>query len=181
MIQQEPEEAEVENVETLRQSLAEEKEKAENYLTNWQRAQADFLNYKRRSEEEKKEVNQLANSALMLSLLPALDDLERAFTSIPPDLVKLGWVDGIRLIKQKLRASLEAQGLSPIQALGEPFDPKLHQAVMHGKGQEGIVVEELQKGYQLYDRILRPTMVVVGEGDTEEKSNSESEESDTLV
>lgn len=187
MVQQEPEEqnagiesqvAEKEDIEELKQALAEAKQKAENYLANWQRAQADFINYKRRSEQEKGEIKQAANSVLMLSLLPVLDDLDRAFASILPELTKLGWVDGIRLVERKLRASLEAQGLSPIKAVGEPFDPKLHEAARHGKGNEGIVVEELQRGYRLQDRVLRPTMVVVGEG---EKKETEFEESDTLV
>ena len=84
-------------------------------------------------------------------------------------MAKLTWVDGIRLIERKLRASLEAQGLSQIKALGEPFDPRLHEATMHGKGKEGIVIEELQKGYMLHDRVIRPTMVVVGNGEEEKE------------
>jgi molecular chaperone GrpE len=173
--QAEPEAAEKEDVGELKQALAEAKQKAESYLANWQRAQADFINYKRRSEQEKEETSKFANWVLMLSLLPILDDLERAFASVPPKLAKLSWVDGIRLIERKLQASLESQGLSPIKAVGEPFDPKLHEAAMHGKGKEGIVVEELQKGYQLQDRVLRPAMVVVGEG--EEKKEVEPENS----
>ena len=165
----EQEEAVVEDIEALKQALAEEKEKAEGYLANWQRAQADFINYKRRSEQEKEEISQFANATLMFNLLPVLDDLERAFTSIPPHLAKLTWVDGIRLIERKLQASLEAQGLSPIKALGELFDPKLHEAAMYTKGKEGIVIEELQKGYKLQDRVIRPAMVVVGNGEEEEK------------
>ncbi len=159
---------EKEDAEELQQALAGEKEKAENYLANWQRAQADFVNYKRRSEQEKEEISKFANSVIMLSLLPILDDLERAFASAPPNLAKLSWVDGIRLIERKLQASLEAQGLSPIKATGEPFDPKLHEAAMHGKGKEGIVIEELQKGYKFHDRVIRPAMVVVGDGEAEE-------------
>ncbi len=159
----------VENIEALKQALAEEKGKAEGYLANWQRAQADFTNYKRRNEQEKDEIGKFANSLLMLNLLPVLDDLERAFASIPPHLARLTWVDGIRLIERKLQASLEAQGLSAIKALGEPFDPKLHEAAMHGKGKEGIVIEELQRGYKLHDRVIRPAMVVVGNGEEEEK------------
>lgn len=179
MIEQEPEEgqtdqiepqvAEAEDIETLKQALAEEKAKAEANLANWQRSQADFINYKRRSEQEKEEIGKFANSILMLSLLPILDDLERAFESIPNHLAKLTWVDGIRLIERKLQASLEAQGLSPIKAMGEPFDPKLHEATMYRKGEEGIVIEELQKGYMLHDRVIRPAMVVVGNGEKEDE------------
>ncbi|MDH5695102.1 MAG: nucleotide exchange factor GrpE [Dehalococcoidia bacterium] len=168
----EPEVAEVEDIETLKKVLAEEKEKAESYFANWQRAQADFINYKRRSEQEKEEISKFANSILMLNLLPILDDLERAFASVPPKLAKLSWVDGIKLIERKLWASLEAQGLSQIKALGEPFDPNFHEAAMHAKGKEGIVIEELQKGYKLHDRVIRPAMVVVGNGEEEEKEEA---------
>jgi len=165
----EQEEAEVEDIETLKQALAEEKEKAEGYLANWQRAQADFINYKRRSEQEKEEISKFANAVLMRSLLPILDDLERAFIAIPPHLAGLTWVEGISLIERKLQASLEAQGLSLIKARGEPFDPKLHEAAMYAKGKEGMVIEELQKGYKLQDRVIRPAMVVVGNGEEEKK------------
>ncbi len=183
MTQQEPAEGlnsepeaevtEAEDREALKQSLAEEKAKAEGYLANWQRAQADFVNYKRRSQQEREEVSKFANASLMFSLLPIVDDLERAFTSIPPNLARLTWVDGIRLIERKLQASLEAQGLSPIKTLGEPFDPNFHEAAMHGKGKEGIVVEELQKGYKLQDRVIRPAMVVVGNGEEAEEKEVE--------
>ena len=121
--------AEADDVESLKKALAEEKEKAENYLTNWQRAQADFINYKRRSEQEAGERRRLANSGLLLSLLPAIDDLERALASVPPDITEDSWVDGIRLINNKVSAELEAQGVVAIKALGEPFDPNLHEAV----------------------------------------------------
>ena len=165
----EPEVTEIEDIETLRQALTEEKAKAEANLAGWQRAQADFINYKRRSEQEKEEVGKFANSVFMLNLLPVLDDFERAYSSIPPRMAKLSWVDGIRLIERKLWAILEAQGLSPIKALGEPFDPILHEAVRQDKGKEGIVVEELQKGYKFYDRVIRPSKVVVGNGEEEKE------------
>jgi molecular chaperone GrpE len=155
----------------LKKMLAEAKAKAEANLAGWQRAQADFINYKRRNEQEKEEVGQLANSLLILNLLPILDDLERAFSSIPPSIKNLSWLDGVKLIERKLWAILEAQGLAQIKALGEPFDPKFHEAVRQDKGKEGIVIEEVQKGYQLGDRIIRPTMVVVGNGEEEEKED----------
>jgi molecular chaperone GrpE len=161
----EPEVGEIEDIETLKEALTEAEAKAEANLAGWQRAQADFINYKKRSEQEKGEIGKFANSVLILNLLPVLDDLERAFASMPPRLAKLSWVDGIRLIERKLRAVLEAQGLSPIKALGESFDPRFHEAVRQDKGKEGIVIEEVQKGYTLNDRVIRPTMVVVGNGE----------------
>jgi len=188
MIPREPEEsqnneveaqiAETEDIETLKKMLAEQTEKAESYLANWQRAQADLINYKRHSEQEKQEISQFANSILILNLLPILDDLERAFNSTPPELTSFAWVDGIRLIDRKLRASLEAQGLSQIKALGEAFDPHLHEAVRQDKGTEGIVVEEVQKGYNFRDRVIRPSKVVVGNGEEKEEKETESEVKD---
>ncbi len=165
----ESEVAEIEDIEILKQALIEEKKKAEANLAGWQRAQADFINYKRRSEQEKEEMGKFANATLMLDLLHILDDLERAFAAIPPRLDEADWVDGIRLIERKLWASLEAQGLSQIKALGEPFDPNFHEAVRQDKGREGIVVEELERGYKLHDRVIRPSKVVVGNGEEEEK------------
>jgi len=156
-----------EEPESLEEALAEAKQKVEQYLANWQRTQADFVNYKRRSEQEREEIGKFANNQLILGLLPVLDDLERAFESITPQVARLKWVEGIRLIERKLRSALEAQGLSQIKALGEPFDPNLHEATMHSKGEEGMVVQELQKGYMLHDRVIRPSMVVVGNGETE--------------
>jgi molecular chaperone GrpE len=156
-------------IETLKAALNVEKIKAESNLANWQRAQADFVNYKRRSEQEKEETAKFANAALILSILPILDDLERAFSSIPSRLAKASWIDGVRLIDRKLRSNLEMQGVTEIKALGEPFDPNLHEAAMHGNGAEGIVVGELQKGYKMHDRVIRPTKVIVGNGEEEEK------------
>ncbi len=165
----EPEGAVVEDIETLKQALVEEKGKAEGYLANWQRAQADFINYKRRSEQEKEEISKFANAELVFSFLPIIDDLERAFISIPPKLAKLTWVDGIELIERKFKAILEAHGLSEIKVVGEPFDPRFHEAVREDKGKEGVVTEELQKGYKLHDRVIRPAMVVVGNGEEEKE------------
>jgi molecular chaperone GrpE len=161
--------AEVENIEALKQALAEEKAKAEANLAGWQRAQADYINYKRRSEQEKDEISQFANAILILNILPILDDWELALASIPEDQANLSWVEGVRLIERKLRGILETQGLSPIEAVGQPFDPNLHEAAMPGKGEEGIVVSELRKGYKFRDRVIRPAKVIVGNGEEEKE------------
>jgi len=178
MLKKKPEEAlssesevvEAEDTETLKQKLAEEKEKAESYLASWQRAQADFVNYKRRAEQERGEFNKFANSSLILCLLPVLSDLKRALDSAPAKRAH-SWVDGVRSIERKFRTALEAQGLTQIKALGEPFDPRFHEAIRQDKGEEGIVIEELQMGYILHDRLLCPAMVVVGNGEEEEKED----------
>jgi molecular chaperone GrpE len=152
------------NIETLQQALAEEKEKTEKYLANWQRCQADFVNYKQRAEQEKGEIIEFANSTLICNLLPIMDDLERAFASVPADLEESNWTEGIKLIYNKFKTTLEAQGLTEIEARGEPFDPSLHEAVMQQDGKEGMVIEELQKGYKFKEKVIRPSLVTVGKG-----------------
>ncbi len=151
-----------ENIAALEQALFEEKEKSGRYLANWQRAQADFINYKKRAEQEKKETVEFANSELILGLLTVADDLERAFASLPSRRSKSSWIEGIKLVYNKFRAILEARGLTEIDAKGKPFDPHLHEAVMHQEGEEDIVIEEIQKGYKLKNRVLRPSKVIVG-------------------
>jgi molecular chaperone GrpE len=169
MEQSEKDSIELEDIEALREALSEEKAKAESHLQNWQRIQADFINSKRRSEQEKEEMKEFANSVLICNLLPVLDDLERALSSIPPRLAKLPWVEGIRLIERKFHAVLEAQGVTPIKARGKPFDPNLHEAAMSTMGREGMVVKELKRGYKLRDRVIRPATVAVGSGNGEKK------------
>jgi molecular chaperone GrpE len=146
----------------LEEQLAEERQKAESYMASWQRAAADFQNYKRRVEQERDELARLSNAALIINLLPLVDDLERALDSVDARLAGLTWVDGIRLIHRKFQALLEMVGVEEIAADGEQFDPNVHEAVMHGEGEEGKVINVVQKGYKLGGRVLRPAMVVVG-------------------
>lgn len=157
------------DIESLKQALEEEKAKAERYLANWQRAQADYLNFKRNCQQEKEESQRLANASLTLSILPALDDAERAFAMIPPELEDQTWVKGIRMVFDKLKSTLEAQGLAPIKAEGETFDPRLHEGIAQGKGKEGIIIKEVAKGYRLNDRVIRPSKVIVGSGEEEKE------------
>jgi molecular chaperone GrpE len=160
---------EIKGTESPEPALAEEKKKAEEYLANWQRAQADFINYRRRSEQERQEFNSFANASLIRGLLPVLDDLERALNAIPEEFANDDWVEGVRMVERKFKTSLEGQGVKPIKALGETFDPNFHEALKHDKGKEGIVIEELQKGYMLHDKLLRPSRVSVGNGEEEIK------------
>jgi molecular chaperone GrpE len=176
--------AEPESLEAARSLLAEEREKAQRLLANWQRAEADFANYKRRVEQERDEVKRLANAALIINILPILDDLERALASLDIRLVGLTWFDGVRLIYRKLQLVLESAGVSQIEAEGQPFDPRFHEAVMYGEGEEGKVVAEVQRGYKINDRVLRPAMVIVGKGKEEKprerkEKPSESEEAES--
>jgi molecular chaperone GrpE len=159
--------AEPEDAESLREALDEERTRAEGLLANWQRVQADFINYKRRSEQERDESRNLGRSVFILALLPVLDDLERALAHVPKRLVETPWVDGISIIARKFEATLESLGAEPIKAQGEVFDPNLHEAAAHEPGEEGVVIRELHRGYTLGGKVIRPSVVVVGNGDEE--------------
>lgn len=152
------------HVEELQKELAEEKAKAESYLAGWQRAQADFANFKRRVEAEKEDTIKYANNSFILKILPVLDDFERAFTAMTDGQAGNGILDGMKLVERKLKNFLESQGVIEIKAVGEPFDPNLHEAVMQTEGEEGIITKEFEKGYKIKDRIIRPSKVAVGTG-----------------
>jgi len=160
-------------VEKLKEELKAEKTKVEGYLAGWQRAQADFINYKRRVEQEKEETIKYGNNELINKILPVLDDLELAFAAIPAEEADAAWVKGVKMVERKLKNFLEAQGVAEIKALGQKFDPNIHEAVMQDQGEEGVVVQELQKGYKLGDRVVRPSKVSVGHGEPE-KDKEES-------
>ena len=146
------------------ESLEERAAQAEQYLENWKRAEADLVNFKKKTEQERRELSVFANAMLVTSLLPILDDMERAFDSLDADTAGLDWVEGLKLVYRKLLSTLEGQGLTVITTVGERFDPTMHEAVMQAEGEEGVVVGELQKGYRFHERVIRPAMVQVGAG-----------------
>ena len=156
------------DIEVLRRALIEEERKSEKYLASLQRAQADLSNYIKRAEQEKIEIIEFANRSLVLNLLPVLDDFEMAFNSTPSKLAKSSWTEGMKLIYNKARTVLKTQGLAEIRAVGEAFDPHLHEAVAQRDGEDGIVLEETRKGYKFKDKLLRPSSVVVGKGQEEQ-------------
>lgn len=153
-----------ERIESLERELEEARSRADESVRNWQRSAADFANYRRRTEDERSEIAQFGKALLVGKLLTVVDDFERALASIPDDLAALSWVEGVRLVDRKLRAVLESEGVTPIEALGQPFDPNIHEAVLHEETNEhpdNEVTGELQRGYRLGDRVIRPTLVKV--------------------
>lgn len=146
------------------EELAAEREKADSYYKNWQRTAADFANFKRRVEQERGENARLANAAVVINLLPVYDDLDRAVTSVDSTLAGLNWVQGVSAIHQKFGRLLEAMGVKEVEAEGIPFDPARHEAVGKQPGEENKVLHVLQKGYELQGKVIRPAMVIVGEG-----------------
>ena len=160
---------EITSPDNLEEELEAEKQKAAEYLASWQRAQADFINYKRRIEQERREFNSYANTNLILSILPVLDDLERAIEAMSEEIASTEWGEGIRLVEQKFKTILQGQGVIPMISVGEAFDPNIHEALRQEKGEEGIILEEFQRGYMMGERVIRPAKVVVGNGEEEDK------------
>ena len=163
----------------VEEQVAQAKEDAQKYLASWQRAEADFQNYKRRVEQERDENRRFASAALIINILPILDDLERALGSLDVRLAGLTWFEGIALIHRKILILLENAGVSVIQAEGQQFDPREHEAVMHAEGEDGKVLAEVQRGYKLHDRVLRPAMVVVGKPSGPSGAKEERPEEET--
>jgi molecular chaperone GrpE len=152
-----------ERIEALERELDEVQRSETELRGNWQRSAADFANYKRRTEEERTTVAQFASSILIGKLLSVLDDFDRALDNVPAD-AHDPWVEGVQLVERKLRSVLEGEGVTPIEAIGHPFDPNVHEAVVHEEtadAPDNQVIGELQRGYRLHDRVLRPALVKV--------------------
>lgn len=161
----------------LESQLAEEKAQKEAYLAGWQRTQADFVNYRRQVEQEReREIHERA-AKLIRALLPVLDDLDRALGAVPERLSNDPWVQGIFLVADKFRALLKAQGVEPIEAVGKQFNPEYHEALMLTQGEEGVVIREMEKGYLMGDKVIRPTKAIVGSGG--KRQNTDKDDSDS--
>jgi len=141
--------------------------KADENLVTAQRAAADYANLKRRSEADRERDLDRARESLLSRVVELADDLDLALDHLPPEARDNPWLDGIAAIDRKLRALLEREGVTPIEALGRPFDPNEHEALSHVAGSgapEGDVVLEIRRGYLLRDRVLRPALVAVSDG-----------------
>ena len=153
-----------EQVESLEMSLEEAVAKADEYLDGWQRSRAEFANYKKRIMKDNAEIRQAARGEVIKLYLDIADDLERALLDRPREGEERSWVDGIEIIFQKLRKRLEEEGVKPMNPLGEIFDPNIHEALMQEESEEyesGQVIEVIQEGYWIGDKVLRPALVRV--------------------
>lgn len=148
----------------LQSELEKARAQAAEYLDGWQRARAEFANLKKRVEAEREEIRYRSNEELLLKVLPVVDDFERAFQELPPEMEDAAWVNGITMIMNKLQKILESENVALLEAAGKPFDPQWHQAMMQEETKDypdGICIEEIQRGYRLGDRVLRPALVKV--------------------
>jgi len=133
----------------------------EQLMQRFLRLQADFDNFRKRSRKEREDIVKLANSTLIQGLLPVLDNFELALKALPESSGR----EGIQLIQRQMLEALAIAGLTPIEAVGEDFDPRFHEAILQseaGPEQKGKVLDEAQKGYMLGDKLLRAARVHVG-------------------
>jgi molecular chaperone GrpE len=158
--------AEIERLTGERDTANAEKDE---FLAALQRERAEFVNYKRRTAEERQAMIGLADEGLISKVLALADDFDRAIEARPEAIAEDPWVEGIAAIDRKLRQLLESEGVSPIAAVpGTRFDPREHEAVatVPGSGHpDGAIVGELRRGYRLRERVLRPALVAVAAGD----------------
>ena len=167
-------------IEELSNQLVAANQQSDDYLSALQRERAEFLNFKRRTAEERERDLGLAGDDLIRKVLVVADDFDRAIDARPEDLAEHSWVEGIAAIDRKLRALLESEGVTQIDAApGRRFDPREHDAIANvpGTGRpEGEIVDEVRRGYRLRDRVLRPALVAVAASATTEEPQSSQPE-----
>jgi molecular chaperone GrpE len=154
----------VEAVDQLTRQLEVAKSLAAEHLASLQRTAADFANFKRRTAEDREREFGLASEMLLRKLIGVADDFDRALDHMPAEFKDSGWIEGIVLLDRKLRSVLESEGVTPIQSVGRAFDPHEHEAIaiVPGTGRpDGEIVDEVQRGYRVRDRVLRPALVAV--------------------
>jgi molecular chaperone GrpE len=161
--------APAEDVATLQKELEAERERTKALQDRWQRAAADLANLRRRTEEERGEMEKFSSMVVVQEILPVVDNFDRALATIPGNLAMLTWVQGVMLIERHLLAILERQGLSPINVEGRTFTPYEMDAVAERETDEatpGTVLQEYQKGYTMHGRVIRPALVEVAKAPT---------------
>ena len=137
---------------------------SQEYLEGWQRARAEFANYKKRVDRDMKDSYQNAAGDVFKSLLPVIDDFDRAMANTPQDFQGNTWLSGVEMIQRKLNKILDEFGVTPIEGIGEAFDPTLHEAIGQDTDtdvESGYITTILQKGYRVGERVLRPALVRV--------------------
>jgi molecular chaperone GrpE len=161
----------VDELALLTAELEETRAQAAEYLDGWQRARAEFANFRRRQEQRRKQIDIDAKSKVLSDLLPVVDDLERAFEAVPDDIKDHTWVNGLSLVLHKLVKALEKDGLTVLEVeAGEAFDPNYHQALTHEPSADvegGCIIQVVQRGYKLDGSVLRPALVRVSSGELE--------------
>lgn len=155
---------ETKQLETLEQVLEEEKKRSEEYFNRLKYAQADIENLKKRYDRQIEEVKKYCNERLVLELLDVVDELEMAVESGRSSSSSEALLQGVEMTLKKLKKVLENEGVSPIECLGQPFDPSKHNAVAKTEkedAKECTIAEEVRKGYTMREKVIRPSIVKV--------------------
>ncbi len=153
-----------EKIQDLENQLAEGAAKTAEYFDGWQRERADFLNYKKRIDQNQIQSQQNSLANITRKYLQVMDDLERALKAKPTSGEGALWAEGIELIYKKIQGILESDGVKEIDADGQMFDPNFHEALTHEDSpahESGQIIEVIQKGYLIGDRVIRPSLVRV--------------------
>jgi len=172
-------------LEKFKKALIDMQENEKNYKEQLIRMQADFENYKKREEKKRREFMEYANKDLICQLLSVMDNLERAVSysqnkEHQPETIR----EGIKGTLKEFRKILEKEGLTPIKAVGEKFDPYCHEAIMQvesDKYPEDTVMEEITKGYYLKSNVIRPSVVKVCKGKTDKNSDTDRDSSENSI
>jgi len=166
-------------IKALEEKLAETEKTTAEYLDGWQRAQASFANFRKRTTAEQAQWRSMANAALLARLLPVIDDFKRAFDAVPDTIKEDPWLSGIQLVERKVKTILETENVQQIKAEpGDIFDPNVHEAVLYQEVDgfnDGEIVAVVETGYMLADRVLQPSMVVIAKGTVEAQPQAAEE------
>lgn len=175
-----------------------ERDQATDYMKRWQYAQAELANMRRRTQQEREDLTKYGIAPLAATLLEVLDNFERAEQAIPPSLQSFTWISGVMLIHRQLEYLLQQHGLEAVAASGQAYDANVHEALVqehHESIADGVIIAEIQRGYKLHGRLLRPALVRVSQGpavtaeeptavqdsDAAEQSEAAAEDSGTVA
>jgi len=156
--------AEAAELPTLEQQLAMAQAEAEDYKDRWMRSQAEFANARKRMDKQRMDAYSNATANVIDKLLPIVDDFDRAMDNLPAEIQEHSWLEGMQLVQRKLFVFFVTFNVTPIEAVGQPFDPNLHEAITQevtDAYESGVVCRVLQTGYKIGDRVIRPSLVVV--------------------
>ena len=150
-------------------------EEIDHYKSIAQRAQADLVNYRNRANQEMEEAKRAVQFGVISRFISIVDDLERAIENVPEE-AQIEWTEGVELVLRNLEKALELEGVSQIESLGKFFDPREHEALLYEENsdiEDGLILNVIQQGYRLNERIIRPARVIVSKFTEQENQKDE--------
>ncbi|MDD5098372.1 MAG: nucleotide exchange factor GrpE [Candidatus Pacebacteria bacterium] len=151
-------------IEELKKLLEESENKKNEYFAGWQREKADFINYKQKELERLQELLSTLKESFTLEILPIIDNFLLAEKAIPEAEKESNSIKGLLLIKKQIESMLKSLGAEEIETINQKFDPSIHEAVEEIEGEEGMIIEEIEKGYKTKEKVIRPARVKIGKG-----------------